>query len=108
MAKRYHQSFRDRMHEHDAMEHKRASMRGDTNPTMMDPRRRMEMEDSGMISEDHSAVANLPQQQVYRPYGYSYKWTPEVIDDTIAGVDRQENNDNSIKMRDFHPGKIAK
>lgn len=83
-------------------------VRGDGSATRMDARRRMEMEAGGMIKEDHSAVANLPQNQIYRSYEYNYNWTPEVLDDTIRGVDKQQDADNRIKMRDFNPGHISK
>lgn len=82
-------------------------VKGDGSETRMDHRRAMEMRDAGMICEDHSAVANLPQKEVYRSYSYDYKWTPEVLDDTISGVQRQLDADNRTKMKDFKPGHIS-
>lgn len=58
----------------------------------MDARRRQEMQDAGMISEDRSAVANLPQNVVmkeYPPVDYdSYN-----LNDDIRGVDVQMRDD---------------
>lgn len=71
-----------------------------------EPRRRQEMEDAGMIHEDHSQIANLPQEVKMHMYPRTGPWTPENIDDTIFGVDRQMDGDDSQKMRHFHPKKL--
>lgn len=52
-------------------------------------RRTQEMEDAGMIREDRSAVANLPQSVIYKPYPINNDYMPEDLDDTIIGIDRQ-------------------
>lgn len=52
-------------------------------------RRTQEMQDAGMIREDRSAVANLPQNVMYKPYPSNNDYMPEDLDDTITGVDRQ-------------------
>lgn len=66
----------------------------------MEPRRRQEMEDAGMISEDHSQVANLPQEVVMRPYSKVGHYMPEdVLDDTIRGVDHQMDDLDGRKER---------
>lgn len=69
-------------------------------------RRRQEMEDAGMIHENHSEVANLPQEVMMKPYPKTGPWTPENIDDTIHGIDRQIDGDDSQKMKHFHPKKL--
>lgn len=69
-------------------------------------RRRQEMVDAGMIHEDHRQVANLPQDVKMTMYPKTGPRTPEEIDDTIIGVDRQINFDNSQKMRHFFPKKV--
>lgn len=52
-------------------------------------KRRQEMMDGMMIKEDHSAIANMPQGVVIRPYPKSEHYMPESLDDTIKGVDHQ-------------------
>ena len=66
---------------------------GSANYAGMDDRRRMEKQDGSMLNEDHSAVANLPQEVKYHawPKGASYAdWD---LDDTIRGIDKQEGQD---------------
>lgn len=69
-------------------------------------RRRQEMRDAGMIHEDHRQIANLPQEVKMEMYPMTGPRTPEDIDDTLRGVDRQINYDNSQKMRHFFPKKV--
>lgn len=69
-------------------------------------RRHQEMADAGMIHEDHREIANLPQQVMIKPYGDSYGYTPEDLDDTIRGIDRQVSYDDGQKMRGFFPKKV--
>lgn len=71
-----------------------------------EPRRRQEMEDMGMIHEDHNAVANLPQNVMMKPYYKETGYLPEVLDDTIRGVKKQMDYDNGKKMQDFYPKKV--
>lgn len=112
MAKRYHQNFKDRMHEHEGMRHheramhRKHRMEESEHYAGMEPRRRQELEDAGMIREDHSAIANMPQGVVMRPYPKSSGYMPEVLDDTIRGIDRQIDLDDSITKRDFAPKKV--
>lgn len=72
----------------------------------MDSRRRMEMEDAGMIHEDHRAIANLPQEVMIKPYPLTGPYNPEGIDDTIRGVDHQMDYDDSQRARNFYPKKV--
>lgn len=102
MAKRYHQSKEDRMHE------SRGERRhlGSDYYAGEDGRRTQEMEDAGMIKEDRSAIANMPQQWMLKPYPRGKGYLPgDMIDDTIRGVDAQEDADNSQKMRHLKPHK---
>lgn len=69
-------------------------------------RRRQEMKDAGMIHEDPREIANLPQQVRIEPYPPCNGYTPEDIDDTLRGVDRQIDYDNDKKMRHFFPKKV--
>jgi hypothetical protein len=71
-----------------------------------DPRRRQEMMEAGMISEDHSAIANMPQGVMMKPYPKDNDYMPEDLDDTIRGIDRQEGEDHSKAMRHFKPRKV--
>lgn len=71
-----------------------------------DSRRHQEMRDAGMIHEDHREIANLPQDWMIKPYPMTGPYTPEDLDDTIRGVDRQMNYDNEKKMSHFYPKKV--
>ncbi len=131
MPKRYHQSMKDRMHEsrgeynhhrdmhNDEMKHEKDHMRraernmyrleamkGREHYAGADPRRRQEMEDAGMIREDHSAMANLPQQVIMRPYPNRGSYMPEDLDDTIRGVDRQIGYDDYKRSEHMYPKKV--
>jgi hypothetical protein len=69
-------------------------------------RRRMELEDGGMIHEDHSAIANLPQNVMMKPYPKTGPYMPEDLDDRIEGVDRQMDFDDSQRRKHFFPKKV--
>lgn len=69
-------------------------------------RRTMEMQDAGMIKEDPSAVANLPQGVIMRPYARNGNYLPEMLDDTIRGIDKQINLDDSQRSKNFMPKKV--
>jgi hypothetical protein len=116
VKKRYHQSKRDRMHEshgmhkhmmkehhsHHAHGHHQMGHAKYDGPEM---RRHMEMMDGGMIREDHSAIANLPQGVMMKPYPMTGPYMPEGLDDTIRGVDKQMDSDDSQRARHFNPHK---
>lgn len=85
--------------------HRKMSMR-DGYYAGSEPRRHQEMRDAGMIHEDHSAVANLPQHVVQSYYPRDNGWLPEDLDDTIRGVDAQKGYDNRKKMEHFFPKKV--
>jgi len=71
-----------------------------------EPRRRQEMEDAGMIHEDHRAIANLPQNVMIKPYPMTGPYNPEILDDTIAGIDRQMDYDDHKREDNFYPKKV--
>ena len=107
MAKRYHQTHKDKMHESRGMEkamHRHHGMRGG-HYEGAEPRRRQEMEDSGMIREDHSAIANMPQAMMMKPWPTGGYGMPEGLDDTIRGVDRQMDADDSQRRKHNVPHK---
>lgn len=76
MAKRHHSSHKGHM---DYGEHYAGP----------EARRTQEMQDGGMIREDRSAIANLPQNVMMKPYPMTGPYMPEGLDDTISGVDHQ-------------------
>lgn len=138
MAKRYHQSRRDRRderlgeerylrenpedrtrHMSDKFNDEKRHDRGDERAVYrhartlsdkefyagMEPRRRQELEDAGMIHEDHSQIANLPQNVMMKPYPYTGPYLPEGLDDTIRGIDHQMDYDDGKRREHFYPKK---
>jgi hypothetical protein len=70
-------------------------------------RRTKEMEESGMIHEDRSAIANMPQTETMKPYPRSEYGLNGDYDDTIRGIDRQINTGDTGKARSImKPEKI--
>jgi len=57
--------------------------------------RNMERRDSMMISEDRSAVANLPQQVVYKAWPRGGSYATGDYNDTISGVNEQMSADSN-------------
>lgn len=107
--KRHHESKKlARYREHSGMERKLHGyhMGGAEHYAGMEPRRRQELEDAGMIREDHSQVANLPQNVIMRAYPQTGPYSPEKIDDTIRGVDRQMDYDDSKQRSGMKPRKV--
>jgi hypothetical protein len=51
------------------------------------------MRDGDMIREDHSAMANLPQNVIMKPYRKPDYTDFDNLDDTITGIDRQIDAD---------------
>ncbi len=68
-------------------------------------RRHQEMADAGMIHEDHSAIANMPQHVIMKDWPAGGSAMPENINDTISGVNRQMNEDGSKRSRHERPHK---
>jgi hypothetical protein len=69
-------------------------------------RKRMEKEDGGMISDDMSAVANLPQEVMYKPWPSQDMYMPEDLRDDIRSVDEQMNMDNRKRKEHNMPKKV--
>ena len=61
-------------------------------------RRALEREDGGMINEDHSAMANMPQAVVMKYYSKN-RYSTYDLDDTIRGVDEQIGKDSRTDVR---------
>lgn len=55
--------------------------------------RKMEHRDSGMLSEDHNAIANMPQDVKYHPWTKQRAYLNTHLDDTISGIDHQQSED---------------
>ena len=70
-----------------------------------DERRKQERMDAGMISEDHSAIANLPQGVVMKEYPKPMDYMDWTSDDTIRGVDGQRGADHAGMKKHFKPHK---
>lgn len=85
-------------------DHPREMMKGHYEGRM--DRRNQEMMDAGMIHEDSREIANLPQHVEMKPYPKSYKYLPEDLDDTIRGIDRQIDYDDSKRNENFYPKKF--
>ena len=62
--------------------------------------------DEGMISEDRSAMANLPQQVVIKKYSTPEGFLPENLNDGLSGVDKQISLDNAKKRGSLVPKKV--
>jgi len=109
---RHHQSKKARHHEHMGMEHyERGPVRhhsgfvSDGEYAGHAARRHQEMQDAGMIHEDHSAIANLPQGVMMKPYPKERDYLPEVLNDDIRSVDEQMGADNNQRRKHFSPHK---
>lgn len=69
-------------------------------------RRRQEMEDAGMLHEDRKQVANMPQEVMYHGWPKAmYGAVDSDLDDTIMGVNRQMDKDESQARRFMNPHK---
>lgn len=65
------------------------------------------MQDAGMIKEDRSAVANMPQSIVYKDYPKNNNYLDADLDDSIAGIDNQMSNlDGGVLRRIKKPKKV--
>lgn len=71
-----------------------------------EPRRMLEMKDAGMLYEDHSAIANLPQDVKIKPYPKTGPYMPEVLNDDLSGIDAQMNYDDSQRRAHWYPKKV--
>lgn len=69
-------------------------------------RRTQEMQDASMIRENPAAIANLPQEVMIKAYPKTGPYLPEGLDDTINGIDRQMDFDDSKRREHFYPKKF--
>lgn len=66
-------------------------------------RREIESKDFHMISEDKSAIANLPQNVMIKAYPNPDDYARYDLNDTIMGVDHQMREDSKRKKKGPYP-----
>jgi hypothetical protein len=88
---------------HDKMHHSKHKMHGHYEGH--EGRRHQEMKDAGMIHEDHSAIANMPQGVIMRDWPKGGHGMREGLNDTISGIDRQMDEDDSKRNKHERPHK---
>ena len=71
-----------------------------------EPRKRQEMQDSGMIRENPNAIANLPQEVMIKAYPVTGPYMPEGLEDSIRGVDHQMDYGDSQRRAHWYPKKV--
>jgi len=71
----------------------------------LDPRRRQEVADSGMIQEDHTQMANLPRQARHFEYPKSEYYSTPYIADSLRGIEL-DRDDDGYNMRRYRPEKV--
>lgn len=62
-------------------------------------RRKQEMRDAGMITEDKNAIANMPQDVRYHDWPGNYRNFDADIDDTIKGINKQMDMDDNVAKK---------
>lgn len=72
---------------------------------LLDERRAEERRDFAMLSEDHSACANLPQQVKYHEWPKAPHYSDYNLNDSISGIDKQIREDEAQARRHMQPGK---
>ncbi len=60
-----------------------------------DSRRTQEMQDGGMIREDRSSVANMPQMVEYKPWPGGHEGHDGKLNDTISGINERQREDRA-------------
>ena len=103
--KKYYQSMKDRRDESRGMKKYEARMKKDRRDESMgmeeyeSRKNRRRWEDSGMINEDKSAMANLPQNVMMKEYPKFKYGLNEYLNDTQSGIDEQIYDDMSQMKR---------
>ncbi len=70
----------------------------------MSGKRTQEMQDAGMIRENPSAIANLPQEVMIKPWPDGGSYLPENLNDDISGINAQKNADSPVSKRGDNKG----
>ena len=69
----------------------------------VDPRRRQELADGGMIREDHLSMANLPRRAIHCEYPQSQYYAAPYLDDSVRGTDSYIDDNHSSMARFLDP-----
>ncbi len=69
----------------------------------IDPRRRVELAEGGMVREDQSAMANLPRKAIHCEYPQASFYQSPYIDDTVRGTQEGQDDDGSSMARYLNP-----
>jgi len=65
----------------------------------VDPRRRGELADGGMVREDHKAMANLPRQAIHCEYPQAGFYETPYLDALVRGIDESPDDDGTFHSR---------
>lgn len=65
----------------------------------VDPRRRSELAQGGMVREDHKAMANLPKQAIHCEYPQAGFYETPYLDALVRGIDESPDDDGTFKSR---------
>lgn len=104
--KRYHQSKKDRRDESRGMKERfeRSEKREARGDYMYEPsERKLERRDMGMLHEDRSAIANMPQDVKYHAWPKNDSYLYSQIDDGISGIDMEQKE--AVKILNRHKSK---
>jgi hypothetical protein len=65
----------------------------------VDPRRRQEVADGGMIREQRDAMANLPRQAQHHEYPQAGYYSSPYLDDSVRGQDASPEDNGLVMSR---------
>ena len=111
MAKRYHQSVKDRLAE------SRGEERREMHSEMLEAakshdyysgankRREMEAKDGAMMPLYPKGFAGMPGEVIMREWPKGGGYLPTAYNDDISGIDNQQRGDHSQTMKHFRPSK---
>lgn len=74
----------------------------------VDPRRRQEMADGGMVREDHNSMSNLPRKAIHCEFPQAPYYASNYMDSSERGVDTQLDDNGDSMARYLNPNKSAK
>lgn len=69
----------------------------------VDPRRRQEVADGGMIREDNGGMANLPRKAIHCEYPHFYYYTTPYNDAIERGADEVIDDNHNSQARFLNP-----